>query len=73
MPSLPIFSNQNHFAPGQPLDPFSMHRFDPTKARKHRQSMVIDLFGLYLLNNIQLSPNSLKGLPFGNQARDRSL
>lgn len=65
MQSLPIFSNQSHFAPGQPLEPFIVHRFDVEKASKHRQSMAIDLFGLYLLNNIQLSPNSLKGLAFG--------
>jgi len=73
MENLLIFSNQSHFAPDQPLEVFCGHRFGPETTSKDRQSMLIDLFGLYLLNNIQLSPNTLKGAALGNQACDRSL
>ena len=70
METLPTSSNQTHFSPVS-LPLFSGDRFAPEKTSKYRQSIPIDLFGLYILNNIQLSPNALKSAALGNQGRDR--
>lgn len=71
MENLPTSLNQSLFHPDQSLPVFSRDPFDPVQTSKHRPSMLIDLFGLYILNNIQLSPNMLHGASLGNQGCDR--
>lgn len=47
-------------AADQPVGPFSRSQFQEERKIANRQAIPIDLFTLYLFNNIQLSPNALE-------------
>ena len=53
-------STPNHGAADQPVGPFSRRRFRAERRIAHWHAIPIDLFTLYIFNNIQLSPNALE-------------
>jgi hypothetical protein len=53
-------STRTHVAGDQPVDPFSPHLFRAEREIDHSHSIPVDLFTLYIFNNIQLPPNALE-------------
>jgi hypothetical protein len=53
-------STRTHGAGHQPVGPFSRRQFQAERKIVHWHSIPIDLFTLYLFNNIQLPPNALE-------------
>lgn len=53
-------STRTHAAPDQPGRPFSGRQFQAERTIAHWHSLPIDLFTLYIFNNIQLPPNALE-------------
>jgi hypothetical protein len=53
-------STRTHGAANQPVGPFSRRQFQVARRIAHWHSIPIDLFTLYIFNNIQLPPNALE-------------
>jgi hypothetical protein len=53
-------STRSHDAADQPIGPFSRRQFQAEKKTAHWHSIPIDLFTLYIFNNIQLPPDALE-------------
>jgi hypothetical protein len=55
-----LMSTRTHGNGDQPVGPFSRHLFQAERKIAHSHSIPIDLFTLYIFNNIQLPPNALE-------------
>jgi hypothetical protein len=53
-------STRSHDAADQPIGPFGRRQFQAEKKAAHWHSIPIDLFTLYIFNNIQLPPDALE-------------
>lgn len=53
-------STRTHGAADQPVRPSSRRQFQEKRRIAHWQTIPIDLFTLYIFNNIQLPPNALE-------------
>jgi hypothetical protein len=53
-------STRTHGAADQPVGPFSRRQFQAERKIAQWPLIPIDLFTLYVFNNIQLSPNALE-------------
>jgi hypothetical protein len=53
-------STRTHSAAVQPVGPFSRRQFQAERKIAQWPLLPIDLFTLYVFNNIQLSPNALE-------------
>jgi hypothetical protein len=53
-------STRTHGAAYQPVGPFSRRQFQAERKIAHWHSIPIDLFTLYIFNNMQLPPNALE-------------